>query len=274
MEIAVQCPECPPRGPTEDRKKKLYVNPTKRVAHCFRCGYTVGPKGFAQLLGILGLAITPSFLPAERGVTVTLPAHYSQDWFTPLGETVWAYLRQRHLSPAVIAGYQLGYCADGPYSQRVILPVYHEGQLLTWQARHLHTTHPVKYLTAPKSPPHRLFNLSRAGRSGVVVLVEGIFDALRLPDFAIALLGKEWSSEKRAQLLQLHPHLVLLGLDRDGTATASANAIAYDLRGLVRVEPLPFDGKDLGSLSPAQVARLDERLRAIRQAYPTPPSRG
>jgi hypothetical protein len=261
-DVRINCPKCPERGHPPDRKKKLYLNPTKRVGHCFRCGFKVGPDAFESFTQTLGFVYTPSLGAALDPVPeTTLPAGFSTAWRTPYGTVVWRYLRQRHLDPATIVGYNLGYCAGGPYANRVVLPVYQGGELQTWQARDLTGKSPAKYVSAPGSKPHRLFNLDRASRSPVRVLVEGQFDALRLPDFAIGLLGKEWHPAKRAQLLASRPKLVLVALDRDGTADRNAHDIAYDLHGLVRVEALPIHGKDLGSLPAANVAKLDTLLR-------------
>jgi hypothetical protein len=253
-----------------DRKKKLYLNLARRMAHCFRCGFAARAEGFDAVARMYGFTVQPALhVDAAPPEPIAFPPHYSTAWESYYGRQAWEYLLARHVTPPQIVGYRLGFCPQGSYAQRIILPVFSRGLLRTWQARSLIGRLP-KYITAPGSPPHQLFNLDRASKRRVLVLVEGVFDALRLPNYAVALLGKEWGPEKRAAILATNPARIFIALDRDGTADANSNDIAYDFRGLVPVDALPIHGKDLGEVRPADLAPL----LAILRAAEVPPEPG
>jgi hypothetical protein len=218
-------------------------------------------------------------LVSERraGWKVLLPPEYSIDFqSTDASLDAFDYLHHDRMLPrTVIAGYQIGHCPHGEYGGRVVIPVIEDGELATFVARDYtgHASPEKKYLSARKPVPHAMFNLDRAGhRGGVLVLVEGIFDALRLPEFAVALLGKGWSAEKRERVLRKKPSVVFIALDQDGSAEREQQEILEDLWGLVpHVAPLRIAGKDLGAASRAVVADLNVLLReTARAARPRP----
>ena len=260
---------CPPtihtaRTGKPDRKGKLYLNPAKNVAYCQRCGFkTRDAKAFAERYGLaIDVAISATASPALP--SLHLPPEYSTNWQTPSGRRAWTYLRRRGIAPATIAGYDLGYCDFGRYAERIIIPIFQDAALVSFQARDYTGRSPIRYLNPPGALPSRLFNLDRAARTGVVVLVEGPFDALRLAAYAVALMGKGWNSAKRTQLLRARPQTVLLALDQDGSATQETMAIRRDLCGLIpQVEALPLPYKDFGAASPAYLREIAQLCRLI-----------
>ena len=270
MEIRVNCPDSIhiPRVGKSDVKRRLYINPRKNAAHCFRCGFgTKDAAGLVQRLRLdVGLQDWGDAPEADRG-EVRLPDDFTLDYtITPFGSQAMAYLEARNLSRLTIAAYGIGYCTRGPQAFRVVIPVIEDGALVTWQARDWTGTYRSKYMTPKGARPDAMFNYDRARGTGVLVLVEGIFDALRLPEYAIALLGKGWNDAKRAKILRAKPNTVYVMLDAD--AKQDAQAIHEDLAGMVpHVETLSLSSKDIGSASPEEVESTRLLCRATELAH-------
>jgi hypothetical protein len=125
-----------------------------------------------------------------------------------------AYVEKRKFDPNELAAvWDVRYCAEVPEDAegfvpgtraiarmvrgRLIVPVYRSGDLVGWQARALGSQEP-KYYTAPGFKKSQLlFNGDRARRSRFGVVVEGVFDAFRVGERAVALMGKAMSLHQR-----------------------------------------------------------------------------
>ena len=126
--------------------------------------------------------------------------------------------------------YGMGYCTAGFYSGRVIIPVYGKPRrtLYTFVARAVTLAAEArgKVLYPPHSRPGgTLFNLDRV-QPGPLILVEGVFDALRVPSRAVAVLGSQLSAAQMELLTQLgtewHPIIVCMDGDRAGRQASKA----------------------------------------------------
>jgi hypothetical protein len=277
-EVRVTCPFCPRRGHGPDTKRKLNINPQKNAAKCFRCGYgNPDAKAMVDREGIthpaLLIAIWGAAPDREERPAVLLPTNFTQDWQHQLGGyEAWRYLTGtglrpdgmacRGLSAPLVLGYGMGHCPTGRYANRVVLPVYMGGQLVWWQARDWTGRAQSKYLSPAGEKRRVLFNLDRVVKrgEGCILLVEGIFDALSVPDHGVAMMGKELSEAQLCLILQARPTAVLVGLDPD--AEEFAERAVNKLYGMVpvvkRVTP-PAECKDFGEMRPVQ----QQHMRAV-----------
>lgn len=259
------------KKPKSDTKKKLYVNSEKNSAICFRCGFRT--RHADELLSKLSLRLAfqpPAYSSNNepRPQQLSLPSEYAGTFHTSkIGITAWNYLRRRHIAPEVICGYELGFCETGEYAGRIIIPMYEGERLVNFQARDFLGREP-RYLSAHVSQGadrNTIFNLDRASQSGLLMVVEGPFDVLRLPDYAIALLGStKWNEQKRERIIQANPKIILLALDNDDAGIHAEEAIRHSLAGLsVEMASIRLPGKDVGDLSP----RACEKLRGICASF-------
>lgn len=280
METNINCPDWIhlPRleaqggkNPKSDTKKKLYVNPEKNVAICHRCGFKT--RRADELLSKLNLRLAfqqPAYSRENesRPQQLSLPSEYEGTFHTSqLGRRAWGYLIRRYIPPEVICAYELGFCATGEYAGRIIIPMYEGERLVNFQARDFLGREP-RYLSAHASQGadrNTIFNLDRASQSGVLMVVEGPFDVLRLPDYAIALLGStKWNEQKRERIIRANPKIILLALDNDDAGIHAEEAIRHSLAGLsVEMASIRLPGKDIGELSP----RACEKLRGICASF-------
>ena len=263
-EIRINCLECPKRGKGPDRKKHLNINPAMNKAHCWRCEFgTHNAEAWCERNGIVINATWGLAEQIERP-KIKLPPEYTQDFtrHTMFGKQALQYLTRRHITPALIAAYDIGHCPTGRYAQRIIIPVYENGVLVTFQGRDWTELKgkDERHRGATGGAPSAMFNLDRAAQSRVLLLVEGPFDALRIPKYGVGILGKGWNAEKRAKVLRAKPTVVLVCMDRD--AIDQDQLIHEDLAGCIPyVQTVTLDpaAKDLGEATAEQLAPV-ERL--------------
>lgn len=166
---------------------------------------------------------------------------------------------------------------DQDFRDRVILPYYQDGQLVTWTGRAI-TGSRFRYLDLSLDesllpPKETLFNHDAIYRGGkVLVLVEGPFDALKL-DF----YGKPWGvravalstnsiTDSQAFLLQAaesHFERVLVMLDNaDELDIVDSMRMEQELCFLrnVSTASVPCGAKDAGELTPKQIINWAEAL--------------
>lgn len=131
---------------------------------------------------------------------------------------------ERRYTPALIAKHRLSYCveADPRYftaGDRVIFPIYFDGQYVGWQARYIGDIdwgayHIPKFYTLPGFHKRLvLYNYDAAKFKQFVVVVEGVTDCHAVGDHGVALLGKSMSQHQRMLLLQMAertPIIILL----------------------------------------------------------------
>lgn len=180
------------------------------------------------------------------------------------------YVVQRGFDPReLVADWGVQFCTDHPSSligNRLIIPFNWEDKLVGWQARAIGLAE-IKYYTMPGLQKNRiLYNGDRAARHGLCVLVEGVFDAMRVGTNAVALLGTSLSTTQ-AQIIKRCWRAACVLLDAD--AADKAEKIVYTLRShgvpatvvtLPVGDPADYSRKELDSLI-AVTAGADHETR-------------
>lgn len=192
QEALFYCPFC------EHPKKKLSVNTQSFRWHCWVCQ----EKG-ANLRGLLWKSghkeAAKQFVsfnavePEQEDFYLALPEEYVFYDSLPelLRRKVKNSLAQRGLSKSHILHHKIGFCQDGRYADRVILPSFDRyGRINFFTARALNEK-AVKYLS-PKTPKgYRnsiICNELNIDWDEDVILVEGFFDMVKIAN-AIPLQG-------------------------------------------------------------------------------------
>lgn len=292
-ELLLECSFC--------QREKLYLNARSGLWICQRCGESGNLWRLArEVLGMnpsdAVIAIRQVERDGDKEIIRSSP-HDDVDnrltsidlppGFTPLTEPTnriqhqfWAYLRARtNLPDDLIRAYGMGYTlVPSIYSWRVIVPVKLDGELRTFVARSLwqeckrcgrdscicqQRWVKVVYPPGPKVS-HILFNLDRMKQGEEIVLTEGVFDALALPDKAVATFGTHLSPEQRS-LLAARTRRVCIAWDGDEAGRLGARRVAQELASdlfHVRVAYLP-DGEDPNSLPPGDLHRIIESAEEI-----------
>jgi DNA primase len=134
------------------------------------------------------------------------------------------YLKKRGINKSDILKYNIGYCEEGRYNNRIIVPSYDaNGELNYFIARDINPDSKKKY-DAPKCNKNELIGLEYFINWDVpIILCEGIFDAIAIKRNAIPLLGKSIPKALMLKLVQPNVKTVYVSLDRD----ALKDALSY-----------------------------------------------
>ena len=229
-ENAFYCPFC------HHHKKKMQVNLETQKWHCWVCnkgGYKIGillrkinaPNHLIkEVLQLLNDYISYETDQKETIHDVSLPKEYKPLYIKsedPIYKNAIHYLRKRGIGPKEILRYSIGYCADGVYSNRIIIPSYDEdGKLNYFIARDIFPNSRFKYKNPPMSKDTVVFELF-INWNEPIVLVEGSFDAIAVRKNVIPLLGKFPSKSLVKKLVTKKVKKVYVALDTDAKKDAA-----------------------------------------------------
>jgi len=132
------------------------------------------------------------------------------------------YLSNRNIESYDIERYDIGYCSDGDYAGRIIVPSFDgDNKLNYFIARDFTGTAYLKYKNPPVSKDVVVFE-NQIDFSEPIVLCEGVFDAIAIRRNAIALLGKNIPSKLKIKMIENKVSEVYVVLDEDAIKNAVA----------------------------------------------------
>jgi len=195
-EFLFYCPKC------KHHKPKLSVNFDKDVFKCWVCDYngrSIGrlvyfygkPQHREQWkieMGIVDMSEIDK--PEAEEIFIDLPEEFislTSKQQSPLSLSARAYLKNRGITQQDIVWWKIGYCPDGEYKNRIIIPSFDlEGKVNYFIARN-YAGNWNKYLN-PASKKDFIFNELYLDWNKDITIVEGVFDAI-VAGNAIPLLG-------------------------------------------------------------------------------------
>jgi len=225
-QISFDCPIC-----DEDRHKgNLEVNYFEHVYKCWSCGdenNTKGPLG--KLIDNFGnkkqkkiynLLQPEQHKPKEkRKDRLRLPEGFTlfkdSSLVYPVRRQAYNYLKQRGINDDIIEKYGIGFCDQGKFSGRIIVPSYDsKGELTYFIARSWDPNTRAKYKNPEAEKDIIIFNESLIDWSEDIFLCEGVFDSFFLPN-SIAMLGKHMSELLLNTLYEKAKGDIIIALDGD-----------------------------------------------------------
>jgi len=133
---------------------------------------------------------------------------------SPVYKNAMMYLQRRGITYEDILKYNIGYCDQGLYTNRVIIPSYSEdGQLNFFVGRDIFESK-MKYRNSPTPKDVVGFELF-INWDEPIVLCEGPFDAIAIKRNAIPLFGKTILLNLRRKIIEKKVKQVYISLDRD-----------------------------------------------------------
>lgn len=125
------------------------------------------------------------------------------------------YLYERGITKKDIFLWKIGYCTEGRYGGRIIVPSFNNSGDLNYFIARSYVGHRMKYLNPPISK-NVVFNELFVDWDEPVILVEGLFDAIVAGQNAIPILGSTLREESKLfQAIVLNDSPVYLALDED-----------------------------------------------------------
>ena len=216
-ELAVSCPLC------GDQSKRMYVNAETAQWICFKCEERGGIYWLCRK--VLGLdhfeamrvidqlpdTHTPDYHSrtttfklkvrryaedAAEGIVLPKDYHPLTDPSAPGERPFWMYLLSRGVLGQEVRDNEIGFCLTGHYKWRVIVPVRSKGVLWTFVARAIGNIEPKVLHPVGAQPRRALFGIDRLD-STTAIITEGVFDAIKVGDSAVATLGTNLTPYQR-----------------------------------------------------------------------------
>jgi DNA primase len=133
---------------------------------------------------------------------------------SPVYKNAMMYLQRRGITYEDILKYNIGYCDQGLYTNRIIIPSYDEnGQLNFFVGRDIFESK-MKYRNSPTPKDVVGFELF-INWDEPIVLCEGPFDAIAVKRNAIPLFGKTILSNLRRKIIEKRVKQIYISLDQD-----------------------------------------------------------
>lgn len=158
----------------------------------------------------------------EESKIVQLPKEYIPLWKPSTSisrKHALAYLQRRGVSPKEVLKYQIGYCEDGVYKNKLIIPSYDSnGRLNFFVGRSFYDTE-YKHKNPDVSKDVVGFGMF-INWDLPIVICEGVFDAMAIRWNAIPLFGKSPQSMVQTEIIKNNVKDVYLVLDSDAFKNA------------------------------------------------------
>jgi len=270
-EQAHHCPFC------NHHKKKLQVNLDTQRWHCWVCDSK--GRSIYSLLRKLNVDIRdlnkvkdvygdePEYDSKDEYVAkLQLPSEFKQLHFKPNGfqpeyNQAINYLKERGITQADIVKYNIGYCSDGLYFGRIIVPSYDgNGELNYFIARSYYKDEPYKYKNPPVSRDVIVFE-NQINWNEPITLVEGVFDSFSVKRNVIPLLGKFLLSKLKNKIMEKGVTDVTIMLDSDAVDDSTKHTQWFMKNGIKVRNIIPTD-KDAGEMG---FEKVNELLKGAKE---------
>jgi hypothetical protein len=251
-----------------DGKGNLEVNYRRKVFKCWSCGEIndthgslhklIKKYGNKKQLKMYELLVPETIIEGKK-ITykqVKLPSEYIK--FTDVSDglkmthyykNALNYIRKRNITDEMLRKYNIGFCYQGYYENRIIIPSYDEDFKLNYFiARSYESKTKFKYRNPEAQKEIIIFNEHLVNWDKTIYIVEGAFDSIFLPN-SIPMLGKVLSEKLFEKLYENAKEIVVI---LDGDAWENTQKIYHKLNGgrlfgKVWAVKLPLD-KDIADL--------------------------
>lgn len=261
------CPFC------HHHKKKLQINLENQFYHCWVCDAkgrsivkllyrldvssdkilkikSIYKDGSVSLIKKRDETESQIYLPKEFK-----PLHIRPPSINPIYNQALYYTKSRNINSDDIHKYNIGYCDDGMYKNRIIIPSYNrDGELNYFVARSFIQTERMNYKNPPLSRNIIAFE-NQIDWNEEVVLVEGVFDAMAVKRNAIPLLGTDILPKLREKMLSGIVKNVVIMLDGDAYKKSTIHS-DFLMKNGIEVKNIVLDEKDPAELKFGQTIKL------------------
>jgi hypothetical protein len=190
-------------------------------------------------------------------------------------ERFWKYIRSRKFKEDdifdVITSFGLRGCLSGDFRGRLIIPVYVDGELMTWTGRHISKRADLRYKSLNKEESRQnikdcVFNFDSAfnDRGEILYIVEGPLDCMKMDFYlrgrncrCVGLFNMSVTDAQLVLLSELRENYRLFHVLLDQGELASSTTLLSKLAflGNVQLATLPGTVKDPGELTPREVVK-------------------
>jgi DNA primase len=264
-EYLFYCPFC------KHHKKKLSININKNYYKCWVCGlkgkiefllknFPVQYKQWLEITKSPELSVEVNlrdlFLKEKKKnidicVDVKLPDNFVSlvGNFSAASKGARKYLCDRGVTEEDINTWKLGYTSGGDLGGRIVIPSFDCNGCLNYFVARTFLNDFIKYKN-PSESKDIIFNELYVDYNQPIILVEGVFDAIKAGSNSIPILGSNLSEDgKLFQRLVENKTDVYIGLDPDARKKENKiikSLLRYGLR-VAKIEITPY--ADIGEMS-------------------------
>ncbi len=246
---------------TQHHKPKLQINIHTGKWHCwvsnqgghnlFQLFKKVGAtrKDFRELSKLLGETTFYNTKNEPGNLDIKLPDEFkslSEPHISIIKDHAMLFLKKRGITEQDIIRYNLGYCSEGPYNNRIIIPSYDSnGKLNYFVGRDFYSS-TLKYKNPPIPKDVIGFDLY-VNWSLPIILVEGVFDAMSVKSNSIPLFGKSILPRLYQKIVEKKVKDIFIVLDSDAFDDAIQMTEKFVNEG-INVNFVKLDGQDPNDL--------------------------
>lgn len=266
IQYSFNCPIC------QDHRSRFFVNLDRQVVYCHNCQYGNSIITFLSDFNHIEWRDALSVYREYQGEDYQLPesledevfqrlfhnvqsrepnkvVHPLPDEFIPVeeargeaGRKAVKYLKSRGITLEMCERYYIGYCSEGHYADRIIMPDFENNELIYWQARTWTPTptNPLikklfrKVLNPSLTEEQIQAGLKAVDKSevisnidfilddGMAVLCEGKMDAYSIGDNGACMHGKHMSDTQFMKLVTNKDKIDVIFVMLDGDALPNA----------------------------------------------------
>ena len=258
----------------QHHKPKLQVNIQTGKWHCwvsnqgghnlFQLFKKVGAsrQDFQSLSKLLGETTFYNTKNEPGNLDIKLPDEFkslSEPHTSIIKDHAMLFLRKRGITEQDIERYNLGYCTEGQYQNRIIIPSYDSnGKLNYFVGRDFYAS-TLKYKNPPIPKDVIGFDLY-VNWSLPIILVEGVFDAMSVKNNSIPLFGKTILPRLYQKIVEKKVKDIFIILDSDAFNDAIQMTEKFVNEG-INVNFVKLDGKDPNDLGyKKMITKIDNSL--------------
>jgi hypothetical protein len=276
--VNCNCPYCD----TKSTSFNLGFNPAGNYYHCWKSKHNYPIRQVLSTLLNVSESSIDNILMDYQGVGETLSEKKTSNIkYLELPTNTFTkaerkYLKSRDFDPKYLYKkyHVVGGGIDGYWKFRIIIPVFYQGQLLSWTGRSILSKEKLKQLDIPryknlsieksiKNIKELFFNIDNC-KSDTVVLTEGAFDVLRFDGNAICSMGTELT-ESQINLLASRFRKIFILFDNEPEAQKKARKFGLQLSSIgIDIEVVnayeDFGKNDMGECSREEIESIKKEL--------------
>jgi DNA primase len=171
------------------------------------------------------------------------------------------FLSKRGITNYDVVKYRIGFCKEGPYAERVIIPSFDELGKLNYFIARSYKDSERKYKNPPVAAKEAIGFELYINWDAPIILVEGMFDALTIKRNVIPLFGKVLHDKLMKKLVESSVNRIYIALDNDARKDALKQAEKLMSYGK-EVYLVEMEGKDANEIG------FEQFLNTIEQTQP------
>lgn len=270
-QMSFLCPIC---KPADKNKRKLSVRLSDGWYHCWVCGlagksfYSLFKKTFPRAFDDPDLFFVDKRegeihqpIPIQEDLEIKLPDHCvllgADDLRDPDINCVAEYLKNRGLSRGDILRWRICAAREGSMKRKAIIPSFDEMGSLNYFVARTIDEKGIKYSNAKRHRTEIIFNEIDIDWRKPVILVEGVFDAMKCPENTIPVLGSSLPKESLLfRKLWQNECKVTVAFDPDLKEKSHRTCELLSKAGLEVSQVWAPDGKDFGCMTKKEVTQV------------------